>query len=106
MAHKAVTVGQTTSQRARQRARESRLRAIYHHPGRNTTGHPPFPHGHYTVYNLKEHRRYTVACRGPHTPCTWVCHCEGAKGQKRCKHVQRVMDREERRVKEEALARE
>lgn len=92
MPHKPVRVDQTVSQRARQRATESRLRAIYHEP---SNGQP-----YYVVYNLKQHHKYIVWL----SLGVWRCTCEAGKAGTRCKHVQRVLDREERRVKQEALA--
>lgn len=91
----------TTSQRARKRATASRLRAIYHAPKHDRTGTQP-THGHYTVYNLTNHNKYTVwynVHRG-----TWECTCPTNSSTTRCKHVQRVLDREERRIRKEALA--
>jgi hypothetical protein len=93
-----TTVTPTISERARKRATQSRLRAIYHAPhyGRQGTLVPAY----YVVYNLTNHHKYTVSAHGN----VWVCHCEGAKGGRRCQHVQRVLDREEKRTKQEALS--
>jgi hypothetical protein len=88
MSHKA---GQTVAQRARQRARESRLRAVYHEP---PNGAP-----YYVVYNLSGHRKYLVW----HAFGAWQCNCEAGKAKQFCKHIARVRDREERRIKQEAL---
>ncbi len=87
MSNNTTTIGQ----RARQRARESRIRAVHKTTSIGTR--------YYTVYNLKDHRRYAVTQYNG----VWVCHCEAAKAQLRCKHIQRVMDREEKRTKREAL---
>jgi len=92
MSHKAITANMTTSARARQRATQSRLRAIIHITDDGTR--------YYVVHNLKEGRRYVVGRVGEH----WVCHCEASKAGLRCKHLQRVLDREEVRTKQEALA--
>jgi hypothetical protein len=84
----------TTSERARQRATISRLRAIHHTAPDGTR--------YYVVYNLKDHKKYVVQ-RNEDYVQLWVCHCEAAKAGTRCKHVQRVLDREEARTKQEAL---
>lgn len=81
----------TISDKARKRARESRLRAIIHIMEDGTR--------YYTVYNLRDKRRYVVGKVGQF----WVCHCEASKAGSRCKHLQRVLDREEARTKSEAL---
>lgn len=88
----------TTSERARKRATQSRLRAIYRAPHHDRTG--MYVPGYYIVYNLRDHRRYVVVNQFDN----WVCHCEGAKAKARCKHLQRVLDREEKRIRAEALA--
>lgn len=89
----------TVSERARKRATESRLRAIYHAQAYNRAGE--ITAAYYTVYNLRDHRKYTVGYND--SLGRWVCHCEAAKAQSRCKHVQRVLDREEKRIRAEAL---
>jgi hypothetical protein len=82
----------TDSERARQRATTSRLRAYVKHNLNGTHF--------YVVHNLCNHHKYTIANYGG----TWTCHCEGAKGKHRCQHLQRVLDREEQRIRQEALA--
>jgi len=96
MAHKAIRADQTVSQRARQRATESRLRAIYHKPTKAE-------HGWYTVHNLRTGRKYKVWYQIHGNYPGWVCECQAGRAHQRCKHVQRVLDREEQRVKQEAL---
>lgn len=81
----------TTSERARRRATQSRLRAIAH--ATNTGAR------YYIVYNLTAGRKYTVSQHNG----AWTCHCEAAKARTRCKHLQRVLDREEARTRREAL---
>jgi hypothetical protein len=81
----------TTSERARQRATDSRLRAIMVTKQDGTR--------YYIVHNLRSHAKYLVSLHYG----AWMCHCEAAKAQTRCKHLQRVLDREERRTKQEAI---
>lgn len=86
----------TDSERARKRATESRLRAYCKIPGRW-----------YTVRNLSSGTKYTVWYLVSHIAGqygTWECTCPTNNRDKRCKHVQRVMDREEQRIRQEALA--
>jgi hypothetical protein len=83
----------TVSERARHRATDSKLRAIF----RITANGVPY----YRVHNLTNHHVYLVKRTATGT---WYCHCEAAKANTRCKHKQRVLDREERRTKREALA--
>lgn len=78
----------TTMSRARQRARESRLRAICNLPGRW-----------YTVWNLTKRVKYLVWFNVHRDD--WECTCRTNNAQHICKHVARVKDREERRVKRE-----
>jgi hypothetical protein len=88
----------TASQRARRRATESRLRAYYHAPKREGN------HGYYVVHNLRTGAKYIVWYNVHRNFPAWECECATNNLKQRCKHVQRVMDREERRVKQEALA--
>lgn len=81
----------TDSERARKRATTSRIRA-YHRTRLDGTHY-------YAVHNLCNHHKYLVANYNG----VWACHCEGAKGKHRCQHLQRVLDREERRIRQEAL---
>jgi hypothetical protein len=82
----------TVSERARHRATGSKLRALF----RTTANGVPY----YRVHNLTNHHVYLVKRTATGT---WYCHCEAAKAQIRCMHKQRVLDREERRTKREAL---
>lgn len=85
----------TVSQRARQRATESRLRAV-----RVPSKHAGGQHW-YKVYNLTKHVMYKVYRVGinPNGTDAWRCSCP-TQGQ-RCKHVQRVLDREEALTKQQ-----
>lgn len=83
----------TASERARKRATQSRLRAICNTPGKW-----------YTVHNLTSGSKYIVWYSVTTTPQHWECTCHTNSLQHRCKHVQRVLDREERRNRQEALA--
>jgi hypothetical protein len=75
------------TQRARRRARQTRIRAVV-----QTT---PVGTRYYRVYNLKNGHRYVVT----QYDAGWVCYCEAAKAQTLCVHVQRVLDRERIRTK-------
>lgn len=84
------TLTQSDSQRARTRATTSKLRAYCHSPGLW-----------YDVWNLTKHVKYNVWYNiyiGK-----WECTCPANNRDVRCKHVQRVMDREEKRIRLEAL---
>ena len=76
-----------TTQRARRRARATRIRAVV-----KTT---PVGTRYYKVYNLKNGHRYTVV----RYEGAWICYCEAAMAHTLCVHVQRVLDRENRRTK-------
>jgi hypothetical protein len=82
----------TVSERARKRATGSRIRALF----RTAPNGTPY----YRVHNLTNHHVYLVKRT---STGIWYCHCEAAKAQSRCKHKQRVLDREEQRTKKEAL---
>ena len=86
---------QTASERARRRATESRLRAYYKPP----TNENDFPR--YDVWNLTKHVKYVVWWNRHRN--AWECTCLANNLRHLCKHVARVRDREEKRVKEEAL---
>lgn len=91
----------TVAERARKRASQSRIRAVYHAPNQDrVTG--IFTEGWYRVYNLTRHVAYTVV----RVNDAWHCTCPAISNRQRCKHVQRVLDREERRIKQEAIANE
>jgi hypothetical protein len=91
----------TASERARVRATSSRLRAIYHAPTFDRVRGVVREAGYYTVYNLDKHVHYTVWFNTLRE--AWECTCQANNLKTRCKHVQRVMDREDKRVKQEAL---
>lgn len=81
----------TTAQRARKRATESRLRAYRKSELR------------YEVWNLKNGKLYHVWYNLHRSYPAWECTCVTNNRDYRCKHVQRVMDREEKRIRQEAL---
>lgn len=87
-------VRETKQQRARKRATQSRLRAMLRYVDKNG-------HGLYKVWNLTKHVVYTVWWNNHEG--WYECTCKANNLAVRCKHVQRVMDREEKRVKLEAL---
>jgi uncharacterized Zn finger protein len=80
--------GMGKTQAARKRAADSRIRAVCDVPGQR-----------YRVYS--NHRAYTVWLN--HAASTWECTCAATTV---CKHIVRVMDREEERIKLEALEHE
>lgn len=90
-----MTTTTTKSAAARARARESRLRAVYHAPKNNEQGW-------YAVHNLVKHVHYSVWYN--ENTRAWECTCKTNNLHARCKHVQRVLDREEQRIRREALA--
>ena len=86
----------TVSERARARATQHRLRAIYKLPKPGTDSIPW-----YKVFNLSNghvHKVYRADLTGM---SPWRCTCP-TQGQ-RCMHIQRVLDREEARIKAEEL---
>ena len=91
----------TASERARARATDSRLRAIYHAPTMDRVTGRMREAGYYTVYNLSKHVKYIVWYNTLRE--AFECTCPANNLHTRCKHVQRVMDREEQRIRKEAL---
>lgn len=91
----------TASARARVRATNSRLRAIYHAPTVDRVSGRMREAGYYTVYNLDKRVHYTVWFNTLRE--AWECTCQANNLKTRCKHSQRVMDREEKRIRKEAL---
>lgn len=92
----------TESERARSRATNSHLRAIYHAPAFDRVKGVLSTYGYYRVHNLKTHAQYTV-WYNLHREA-WECTCPSNNLKTRCKHQQRVMDREEKRIRNEALS--
>lgn len=82
----------TTAQRARKRATQSRLRAHRKSELR------------YEVKNLNTGKLYHVWYNLHRSYPAWECTCLTNNRDYRCKHVQRVMDRKEHRIRVEALA--
>lgn len=84
----------TISQRARERATRDRIRALYKRAKKGGLSW-------YKVFNLSKHTVYKVYQCGIDR---WRCTCPTDGSKQRCKHVQRVLDREEARDKQEALS--
>lgn len=92
---------QTIAQSARKRASHSRIRAYVKYPtmAQIVANGEDMPR--YEVHNLTNGKTYTVWWN--YHRKAWECTCPTNNLKARCKHVQRVMDREDKRARTEAL---